>query len=123
MRDIKFRVWEKKKKRWAQVYLFNIDVPAPGRIFIVKSNDDYEVSEFTGLLDKNGVEIYEGDIVKFNNHTFEISFIGSAFIIHTLDLSISYTLFELIKEKPKFLEELEVIGNLYETPELLEKKE
>lgn len=72
------------------------------------------IEEFTGLLDKNGNEIYEGDIVKLTWFADD-------------DTQIEYTLVKFTKgafyEGDDLLadtnDELEVVGNIYETPELL----
>jgi len=68
---------------------------------------------FTGLHDKNGKEIYEGDIVAYNkdyggDKTFEVEYKKGGFTIQN-------ALIGVCKQ-----ESLEVIGNIYENPELLE---
>lgn len=75
--------------------------------------------QFTGLTDKNGKEIYEGDVCKFKHRDIEHTEIvryGSA----AFHLGIYITLYEAYLTKYNEIQySLEVIGNIYSNPELL----
>ena len=108
-REIKFRAWEKKEKRILYFTLDGLqissDIP-----YIIELN----VMQYTGLKDKNGIEIYEGDIVKDDFDRFVIIFENGGFVASKGDE------FDRSKYRTVKINELcEVIGNIYENPELL----
>ena len=94
-----------------------IDTKYYGQIIVDKET----VGQFTGLHDKNGQEIYEGDIVELKAENGCCNMLGKI-IYDNYDLA-----FELIDEEGNqealwyAEQELEVIGNIYENPELLEE--
>ena len=74
------------------------------------------VGQFTGLHDKNGVEIYEGDIVATGDGNYEIGY----------DMSDCVCIGKTETNRLRFLlctTGVEVIGNIYDNPELLERVE
>jgi len=130
MREIKFRVWDKIHNRMFPVScmaLFNegkVNVYIDGEQRISDINNtlfshDLELMQFTGLFDKNGKEIWEGDIIEcwhegdFNatRQTCYVSY-GDGF----WQLDFGSQTFPFGDEK---FSEFEVIGNIYENPELL----
>jgi uncharacterized phage protein (TIGR01671 family) len=83
--------------------------------------DPESVGEFTGLLDKNGKEIYEGDILKSTYRSGEVKF-GECYINYQEYSAYGFytndEYQEIIIEGGRF----EIIGNIYENPELLNQE-
>ena len=87
--------------------------------------EDIELMQSTGLKDKNGVEIYEGDIVSVRNHPFQKTELSGAgieidgdYLIGWSDHNLTWLAGDLLLYQLKPY--IEVIGNIYENPELLE---
>lgn len=126
MRTIKFRAWH-KTTHWLRpvagisladgfvsVYMEK-DSPMRGP-YLTVSFDEVELMQFTGLVDRYGKEIFEGDIVNLvlGKHILEVRW--GVF---------SFQFWEIATQTQKLvyaadLKRLEVIGTIYETPELLE---
>lgn len=115
MREIKFRGKRLDNGEWVYGDL-HIRTPFPhihseidyGKVDI----DPHTVGQFTGLHDKNGKEIYEGDIVRYDmGGECEVSYcIGGGFA--GFDLSPAF-------HNEHQLTDVEVIGNIHDNPELL----
>jgi len=114
MRTIKFRAWDKNEREMFDWISIRPNLP----ISTLNEKDGaYEWMQFTGRTGKNGKEIYEGDIVENN---------GTRWEIYWHDINACYCMVVCGKERstnnPLFIgeaEHSEVIGNIYENPELL----
>jgi uncharacterized phage protein (TIGR01671 family) len=109
MRDIKFRAWEAANGQMNYDPRFIAWESAAGMPLyaINRANQEPDVvlMEYTGLKDKNGKDIYEGDILKGRN--------GG--LVKCEDaLRVFYSSADAARQ-------LEVVGNIYENPELLKK--
>jgi len=147
MKEIKFRAWIKKEKKMYEVKTMDWFVNSgctkkkPSNLCLIRDrldedgkyveeiekndilSDNVKLMQFIGLKDKNGKEIYEGDILNWNNEcTILIEWYESR--------SVGFG-YEVLTQKDKRIvsfdirfyrseENAEVIGNIYENPELIE---
>lgn len=119
-REIKFRAWEPEYK--CMYFNHSVNFGVDGRVFFLERNAQWnEIKEgqlilmqFTGLKDKVGKEIFEGDIVSTGDKTMSVSFDGGCY--RTKYNQSNYRLYGWKDEI------LEVVGNIYEHPELLKEK-
>ena len=122
-----FRAWaEEGKAMYYDVYPFKdgtLLLNYDGFAFDEVPASDFILMQSTGLKDKNGSEIFEGDIVKYeagcNTVTEEVAYDKNfaGFGVRDADTDIIFT-FWLLAENVD-LSSLEVIGNIYQNPELL----
>ena len=83
------------------------------------SFDEIELMQYTGVNDKNGKEIYTGFFVKWGLRTYKICF-DCGFYMHDLSrINPEYPITKEFKEAP---DEFEIVGNIYENPELLKDR-
>jgi uncharacterized phage protein (TIGR01671 family) len=120
MREIKFRAWDTENEKIINSYAH---ISKSGQFYTAWTSNDrdreYIPMQFTGLKDKNGVEIYEGDIVKANINN--VVSIGK--VVYIDDWAMFQTEFTIGNiGRYNCYEADEVIGNIYENPELLDKK-
>ena len=127
MREFKFRAWDRKRKLMFDSNNDNFHIAkhySDGSFHGYVSTDkkgeqrEVELMQFTGLKDKNGKEIYEGDMLHWKTVNDDYKFVveygglddmgqgmGIGFNVHESSVDI-----------------LEVIGNIYENPELLKEE-
>lgn len=106
-REIKFRAWDGKRMTTSGIMYNN----STGCIERPKVQSFY-IMQFTGLHDKNGKEIYEGDILECDLYRVEIQFKGGQFV----GLNKHYSFTEI--QNRNWLQ-WEVIGNIHEHSHLL----
>lgn len=128
MREIKFRAWfdEYSIGEWEMVYfsleniIHMIDPGDDG----IKWSDGDAVMQYTGLKDKNGKEIYEGDVVapgdgrfkEVNGKQHDFSYVVKFEMFSAGDMGMDSYGFHF----NPYWKSIEVIGNIYENPELLD---
>lgn len=144
MREIKFRAWDKTARKMRQVIeiVFNAGMYCEPndntvKLIWVKGHDvidnkdialerehknEYILMQYTGLKDKNGIEIYEGDIVRIDCPTMKMT--GE---IKYSEMSAMFYIYDEIEDIEETLwyqeKEYKVIGNIYANPELLKGEE
>ncbi len=107
MRELKFKFWNKKdKKMTRELELWEIKD-------LGYLSGNLIPLQFTGLLDKKGIRIYEGDIVKWDSGIGEVYFSNGEFKHTYKEKDGSY------RPDKKYWNFVEVIGNIYENPNLL----
>ncbi len=120
MRERKFKVWDKKNKKWVKPEqlqnpnVMSIDLTAEGFKF---KNAGFIFYKFTGIKDKNGKEICEGDIILIRTGCFiwknkgkcEVKFLDGRFMAGNENLS-NWT-------------DVEILGNMVDNPELAKEFE
>ena len=125
MRAMKFRAWDKTHKCWLRqesgpnsiVLYGNGEIALDGGYGTLPLDIDVDLMQYTGLQDKNGKEIYEGDIVR-GKHWERF---GNGEVLWYLTGWYTYSDY-LGWTCLRAVEGPEVIGNIHENPELLKRR-
>lgn len=138
MREIKFRAWNPDSKTMS--YMGHLQIGANSWVFFndeasVAYSDRSKLMQYTGLIDKNRKEIYQGDLLMFTNPEGESFYQGIAEVtakscgysfnpipdLTEHEMMINCYDSSMFWHRPE--EDIEVIGNIYEHPHLLEKQD
>ena len=123
MREIKFRAWDGELKEMIRpeevlsCSFIGLNGEWLGLGDLLKGEGGFELMQYTGLKDKNGVEVYEGDIIS----AYFDAINGKFLTTYTVEYDEFHSLYPFANfdcyESPM---NFTVIGNRYENPELLE---
>lgn len=119
-REIKFRAWNKNLGGWNNAITGRTEFK-PFIIYqitnlSIEENNHLDIQQFTGLYDKNNKELYEGDIVKYKNNIAKVSW-------NKLAAGFWFEGDTNLEKETIPACSVEIIGNIYENPELLVTKE
>lgn len=119
MREIRFRAWTGSEMTNSFLLSEKGDIYLCGYSKYGASMDkvNWQLMQYTGLKDKNGKDIYEGDIVRYMYYSYNDGGMGNKMInkeVEYNELNASFNIGEI-------QDRLEIIGNIHENQELLEK--
>ncbi len=123
MREIKFRAWYARKKSPGTMSYYPVLVRNREDVWTTEYPETAVLMQYTGLKDKNGKEIYEGDICRYQEW-LQPDLKGEC-QIHKIKFGYcsfdfgDCPLYEWLDEEGNI--DIEVIGNIYENPELLNR--
>jgi uncharacterized phage protein (TIGR01671 family) len=126
MREIKFRAWDVDRKAWMNEQDVYNEVQEQGR-WNPERGERFRLMQFTGLLDKNGKEIYEGDIVRLHgwwDANGPSGYEQPEVLVFWSEKHCGfdpYANYDCDCGVHHEGEESEIIGNIYENPELIEE--
>lgn len=129
----KFRAWDSSKK---EMFTDTFAITESGQVVVVEqesvaSPPDYVfvehlvIMQSTGIFDKNGKEIFEGDIIRYNIDVVDIKRHPTLGFYTVLDgregfFGDGMSIDDFEEDAKEFSKTAEIIGNVYENPELLE---
>jgi uncharacterized phage protein (TIGR01671 family) len=118
MREVKFRAWMPKERKWYKGGAVQLTAMQGNTFGLSEANGKViELSQYTGLHDENGTDIYEGDIIIHTGSPYRTNYVvelhSPAF---TKRLATRGSAHYLNPDMP-----YKVIGNIYENPELVKE--
>lgn len=137
--EIKFRAWDSKYNEMRKVFKLTFR----GSKVVANEDDNLvEIMQYTGLKDKNGKEVYEGDILRYKHIIYTdcskteienieeesfieiIAYTKIASVVKSYSKNIKAFGYNISSKECLMLElqsdEIEIVGNIFENPELLE---
>ena len=125
MKTIKFRAWDVLNSKWFDD-IFAVGHSDEGNYVIdldrwVYFEPTVIIEQFTGLLDKNGKDIYEGDVVmlKEAKRRYEVIFRDYSFKLKHFEDDVTQDLiWGALSRVKDFMWTIEIVGNIHENPEL-----
>lgn len=117
---LRFRAWHKPTKRLFEVLCFTPSLVFENTVDGIYKIEDCVLEQCTGLKDKHGRLMFEGDIIRINNRKYEIYFFESfaQFIL----INLQTTTLTHLNSDTAPIHNIEIIGNIHEDIKTLEGK-
>lgn len=126
MRDIKFRAWDKRSNKMLNnIITLHLDIKKVENADTTWNwyKNEVDLMQYTGLKDKTNKEIYEGDVLmQYDGTKRVVGFKHGSFVYTNIPkLNQAHNTFSMFwtEFENRISEEWEIIGNIYENPELL----